>query len=65
MRSNRDNGLSPELGSRQGGPCADIELAISEVEARLRHGYSVPEGNYLRAKLHELYDGSYEQKCGR
>jgi hypothetical protein len=59
------DGLSPELGSRQGGLCADIELAISQVEARLRHGYSVPEGNYLRAKLHELYDRSYEQKCGR
>lgn len=52
-------------GSLDGSRCADIELAISQVEARLRHGYSVPEGNYLRAKLHELYDESYELKCGR
>ena len=52
------------LESGQGGLCADIELAIHRVETRLRQGYSVPEGDDLRAKLHQLIDASHEQKCG-
>lgn len=59
-----DDTMSRGLDSSGGGLCAEIELSISQVETRLRHGYSVPEGDHLRARLHELLDESHEQKCG-
>ncbi len=59
-----NDAMSRGLDSRGGSLCAEIELGISQVEARLRHGYSVPEGDYLRARLHELLDESHEQNCG-
>lgn len=58
-------GASAELVSRRPGTCANIEELIAEVEARLRHGYSIPEGNRLRAELHELFGQSYDLRCGR
>jgi hypothetical protein len=45
--------------------CKSLKAEVSSINERMRHGYSLPEGEYLRARLREINSLQYERSCLR
>ncbi|HPF26826.1 MAG TPA: hypothetical protein P5528_10695 [Steroidobacteraceae bacterium] len=45
--------------------CAALQQQIDRLDSRLRAGYSVRQGEALRAKRRQLKDEYYNLRCGR
>jgi hypothetical protein len=54
----------PQTASvRDEGACRQIELAIKQIDARMRDGYSIPEGEALKDRRNTLTSEYYELRC--
>jgi hypothetical protein len=47
----------------QDGRCRQIELGIERIDARMREGYSIPEGEVLKDRRSKLHSEYYELRC--
>jgi hypothetical protein len=45
--------------------CKGLKAEVSSINERMRHGYSLPEGEVLRARLRKISDIQYERSCLR
>lgn len=55
--------MSQTTSVSEGGACRQIELEIKQIEARMREGYSIPEGEVLKDRRNTLSSEYHELRC--
>jgi hypothetical protein len=56
---------SYDNSANESSVCEGLKEEVNAIEARMRHLYTNPEGNYFRARLREISDRQDELHCDR
>jgi hypothetical protein len=56
---------SYDPSTNESSVCESLKEEVNAIHERMRHLYTNPEGNYYRARLHEISDRQYELHCLR
>jgi hypothetical protein len=60
-----DSAESYDHSMNESSVCEGLKEEVNAIHERMRHLYTIPEGNYYRARLHEVSNRQYELHCER